>query len=127
MPIGDKIRELRKAHGLNQTELGERLGVKTNAVSKWECGRVEDVPMSKVRAMAALFDVPVSYLIDEQVQADARNDELVQEVDNLMNEEFNIAIEFEHGNLLRAEDIQMLRDVAKTIIERRKNENPTQD
>lgn len=65
MSIGDKIRTLRKAKGLNQTELGQRLGVKTNAVSKWECGRVEDIPMSKVKAMAALFDVPVSYLIDD--------------------------------------------------------------
>ena len=65
MSIGDKIRILRKAKGLNQTELGERLGVKTNAVSKWECGRVEDIPMSKVKAMAKLFDVPVSYLMED--------------------------------------------------------------
>lgn len=66
MTIGDKIRFLRKRKGLNQTELGELLGVKTNAVSKWECGRVEDIPMSKVKSMAALFDVPVSYLIDDE-------------------------------------------------------------
>lgn len=65
MSIGDKIKQLRKAHNLNQTELGERLGVKTNAVSKWECGRVEDIPMSKIRAMAVLFSVPISYLIDD--------------------------------------------------------------
>ena len=36
MAIGDKIKRLRKALGLTQTELGEKLGVKTNAVSKWE-------------------------------------------------------------------------------------------
>ena len=65
MTIGDKIRTLRKEKGFNQTELGERLGVKTNAVSKWECGRVEDIPMSKVKMMASLFGVPVSYLIDD--------------------------------------------------------------
>lgn len=65
MSIGDKIRTLRKAQGLNQTELGERLGVKTNAVSKWECGRVEDIPMSKVKAMAKLFGVPISYLMED--------------------------------------------------------------
>jgi transcriptional regulator with XRE-family HTH domain len=69
MTIGDKIRNLRKDMGLNQTELGERLGVKTNAVSKWECGRVEDIPMSKVKMMANLFDVPVSYLIDDDTDA----------------------------------------------------------
>ena len=66
MKIGDKIKMLRKQRGLTQTELGEKLGVKTNAVSKWECGRVEDIPMSKVKAMSALFDVPPSFLIDEE-------------------------------------------------------------
>lgn len=72
MTIGDKIKSLRKALGLTQTELGEKLGVKTNAVSKWECGRVEDIPMSKVRAMANLFHVSISYLIDEEIEpADA--------------------------------------------------------
>ena len=65
MTIGDKIKIQRKRLGLTQTELGEKLGVKTNAVSKWECNRVEDIPTSKIKAMAVLFEVPPSYLIDE--------------------------------------------------------------
>ena len=54
---------------MTQTELGEKLGVKTNAVSKWECGRVDDIPTSKIKAMAKLFDVQPSYLIDEKQPA----------------------------------------------------------
>lgn len=73
MTIGEKIRTQRKALGLNQTELGEKLGVKTNAVSKWECGRVEDIPMSKVKAMAVLFNVRPSYLIDDECPAVLEN------------------------------------------------------
>ncbi len=65
MKTGERIRYLRKQLDMTQTELGEKLGVKTNAVSKWECGRVEDIPTSKLKAMAALFDVPLSYLIDD--------------------------------------------------------------
>ena len=65
MTIGDKIKIQRKRLGLTQTELGEKLGVKTNAVSKWECNRVEDIPTSKIKAMADLFEVPPSYLIDD--------------------------------------------------------------
>lgn len=65
MTIGDKIKIQRKRLGLTQTELGEKLGVKTNAVSKWECNRVEDIPTSKIKAMAVLFEVPPSYLIDD--------------------------------------------------------------
>ena len=66
MTIGEKIKYHRKKLLLTQTELGEKLGVKTNAVSKWECGRVEDIPTSKIKAMAALFGVRRSYLIDEE-------------------------------------------------------------
>ena len=66
MTVGEKIRAERKALGLTQTKLGERLGVRKNAVSKWECGRVDDIPGSKIKAMAALFRVPPSYLIDDE-------------------------------------------------------------
>lgn len=76
MRIADKIRTLRKLNEYTQTELGEKLGVKTNAVSKWECGRVEDIPMSKVKDMALLFDVPISYLIDEEIEQPTVSDGL---------------------------------------------------
>ena len=66
MTIGDKIKHLRKSANMTQTELGNILGVKKNAVSKWECGRVDDIPASKIKAMANLFNVPTSYLVDEE-------------------------------------------------------------
>ena len=65
MTVGQKIKSLRKTLGLTQTELGEKLGVKKNAVSKWECGRVDDIPMSKIKAMASLFSVSTAYLIND--------------------------------------------------------------
>ena len=65
MTPADKIRQLRKRVGMTQTELGEKLGVKKNAVSKWETGRVEDIPMPQIKAMSKLFGVPASYLIDD--------------------------------------------------------------
>jgi transcriptional regulator with XRE-family HTH domain len=68
MTVGEKIKTLRESINLTQTELGERLGVKKNAVSKWECGRVEDIPTSKIKAMAILLGVKPSYLIDDDVE-----------------------------------------------------------
>lgn len=76
MTLGNKIRMHRKALGLTQTELGEKLGVKVNAVSKWECGRVEDIPTSKIKALANLFGVQPSYLIDDEVEQPTVSDGL---------------------------------------------------
>ena len=67
MSIGNKIKTHRKSLGLNQTELGNKVGVKKNAVSKWECGRVEGIPISTVKALADLFGVTASYLIDDDI------------------------------------------------------------
>lgn len=71
MTLGDKIRFHRKRLGLTQTELGERLGVQVNAVSKWECGRVESIPTSKIKELAKIFGVAPSYLIDDGQPADS--------------------------------------------------------
>ena len=69
MTIGEKIKSQRKALGLTQTELGAKLGVQKNAVSKWECGRVDDIPSSKIKAMAQLFGVQPSFLIDDAIDS----------------------------------------------------------
>lgn len=100
MRICDKIKSLRESMGLTQTELGEKLGVKKNAVSKWECGRVEAIPTSKVKAMAALFNVPPSYLIDDDeieqpTVSDGLSDvkrELILFVDELNDEQARLAL-----------------------------------
>lgn len=65
MTTGEKIKALRKQKGLTQTALGEMIGVQKNAVSKWECGRVEAIPTDTIKALASLFGVRPSYLIDE--------------------------------------------------------------
>ena len=93
MTIGDKIRLHRKALGLTQTDLGEKLGVKTNAVSKWECGRVDDIPTSKIKAMAKLFDVQPSYLIDEKQPAPTNEGELNAEDKRLLTMIHNLSPE----------------------------------
>jgi len=65
MTIGEKIKIYRKRLGFTQTELGAKLGVLKDAVSKWETGRVTAIPTQKLFDMAELFHIPLSELIDD--------------------------------------------------------------
>lgn len=91
MSVGEKIKEYRKRMGLTQTELGEMLGVQKNAVSKWECGRVEDIPCAKIKAMATIFGVSTSCLIDDEVAPKSDNNDFIRamlgETKNLTEED----------------------------------------
>ena len=62
--LGRRIQEARKAAGLSQESLGERLGVSRQAVSKWETGTA-DPTTSNLLALAKLFGVPAEELLRE--------------------------------------------------------------
>ena len=110
MTVGEKIKSLRKQLGLTQTELGEKLGVQKNAVSKWETGRVDDIPGSKIRSMAALFGVSPSYLIDDEEEESVRMDD------------FTYAM-YNEAKDLPEEKKQMLLEMAK-FMKAELNKNP---
>ena len=60
--LGRRIQEARKAAGLSQESLGERLGVSRQAVSRWE--RDETMPdPDKIVVLADLFGVTTDYLL----------------------------------------------------------------
>lgn len=62
MTLGEQIQALRKMAGLSQEELGDRLGVARQSVSKWESGAT--VPeLDKLIAMSKLFGVSVGSLL----------------------------------------------------------------
>lgn len=111
MTVGEKIKAERKALGLTQTELGEKLGVRKNAVSKWECGRVDDIPGSKIKMMAALFGVSPSYLIDDEAPP------------RLQFDDFTYAMHNETKDL-PAEKKQMLLDMARFMKADMEKEKP---
>lgn len=58
--IGEKIYRLRKREGLSQEELGSRVGVTRQTVSKWETGTM--CPESdKIKALSGVLGVSVDY------------------------------------------------------------------
>ena len=115
MTLGEKIKMHRKALGLTQTELGRKLGVQVNAVSKWECGRVEAIPTSKIKALAEIFNVKPSYLIDD----DENEKPTVGEDDGLSGEKREaINAIYEALKNLPLEDLQAIGQVVAAISSR---------
>lgn len=61
--IGEQISELRKAKGLTQNELGERVGVSFQAVSKWERGEtLPDITLLPI--LANVLETTVDFILN---------------------------------------------------------------
>lgn len=64
--LSEKIKVMRKAKGLSQQELAEKLNVVRQTVSKWEQGlSVPDADM--LLTLSEVFETPVSTLLGETV------------------------------------------------------------
>ena len=82
MNIGQKIKELRKARGWSQTELGQRLGIQKSAVSKYERGAITKFSQEQLKEIADVFGVSPAVLFgysEDEIEMNA----LVKRVRNL--------------------------------------------
>ena len=61
MPFGQNVQRLRRAAGLSQEELAERLGVTRQAVSKWENDQTSPDSLKMIR-LAEVLDTDIEYL-----------------------------------------------------------------
>ena len=61
MSFNEKLIELRRANGLSQEELGHKLDVTRQTVSKWETGQTTP-EMDKLIALSKLFDISIDEL-----------------------------------------------------------------
>lgn len=62
MTVGERIKDLRKnLLGVSMEAFGEKLGVKKNAVSRWESG-VNGIPESMIKAICREYNVDYFWL-----------------------------------------------------------------
>ena len=66
MTLGKTLAELRKNAKMTQSELGEKLNISAQAISKWENGTSEP-DLATIKKIAAIYGVPVSSIIEEDV------------------------------------------------------------
>jgi transcriptional regulator with XRE-family HTH domain len=67
MDFNDRLMELRKSRGWSQEELGDKLEVTRQTVSKWELGQTTP-EMNKLAALSELFHISLDELISGKEQ-----------------------------------------------------------
>jgi transcriptional regulator with XRE-family HTH domain len=62
MDIKDRVKKLRKAKGLDQSELGTLIGLSLKTISTIETGR-SDPSTKQLKALSDFFNVSIDYLV----------------------------------------------------------------
>lgn len=94
MKFNEKLIELRKREGLSQEELGYKLNVTRQTVSKWELGQTTP-EMDKLVAMSKIFNISVDELINEPEVTSNQNTVIEDQPvgkENIKNNKKSIAI-----------------------------------
>ena len=62
--FGDKLRELRRRHGITQDQLAQAIGVVRSSIGKYE-GKSQVIPSDEIKKrIADYFGVTLDYLLD---------------------------------------------------------------
>ncbi len=67
--FNEKLLELRKQKGWSQEELGYKINVSRQTISKWEAGQTTP-ELEKLKTLAQVFEISVDELIDEEYKKD---------------------------------------------------------
>lgn len=107
--FSERLKMLRKRHGLTQKQLAERLNVDTSTIGKYE-GKSNIIPSDDIKSkMADLFGVSVDYLME-------RTDNPVSISDNITEDELRMielfrkltdegqSLVFDYANMLLLRD-----------------------
>ena len=90
MKFNEKLIKLRKASGLSQEELGDKLNVARQTVSKWELG--ETTPeMDKLEELSNLFEISIDELVKDSSVPNIITKEMNQEKIDSLYKDFGTA------------------------------------
>lgn len=75
MSIGTTIKKLRRDKNITQEQLAEMLGISTNAVSQWECGKTAP-DISHLPILANIFEVSADVLLEIDIANSKKQTEI---------------------------------------------------
>lgn len=116
--VGQKIKEYRKKMGMNQTELGKKLGVKQNTVAGYEKGEWE-VSYDNLFKLADIFEISIDDLFPQTKRDDSLHRALELSDDNDLNTNDMLLIKkiTEKALELEGEERKRLMDSIKLAVD----------
>lgn len=100
MNLSSKIYELRKANGMSQEQLAEKLNVSRQSISKWESG--ESSPETeRVVEMSRIFNVTTDYMLKP-----SELDELAMRTERLEKQQDSLKTDFDKSNVRNSRLLQ---------------------
>lgn len=124
--MNNRIKELRKSLGLNQTEFGERIGVKQGSIASYESGA--RTPLDTViNSICREFNVSKIWLIEGRGEMFENDDmEFARAVDRVMFGESDFARRvFKLFGKLSLEEWNKLEEIARKLVEDEKKTRNT--
>lgn len=76
MTYGEKITQLRKNFNMTQADLGEKLNVSPQAISKWERNQAEP-DINTLKKMSILFNVSIDELLNEEATFEDKKTDII--------------------------------------------------
>jgi putative transcriptional regulator len=98
--LKDNLKILRKNKGLSQEELGIKLNVVRQTISKWESGlSVPDAEM--LISISEVFDTPVSKILGENIEEKEKNDlKVISDKLEIINEQLSMERKLKRKRLI---------------------------
>lgn len=74
MTKGDRIRDLRIARKITQSEMAQKLNTTKQTISKYEKGIVTNIPSDRIEDMARILDTTPEYILGWETEKEKPND-----------------------------------------------------
>lgn len=115
MTTGDRIKAARKAAGLTQKELADKIGVKFSVIHKYETGMVVNLKRETIAALAKALDVKPSWLMcmDEEI----KKEPILEEGDRLTEDEQHFLTEFRKLSVGAQESVNQILQIVNKFPE----------
>lgn len=111
MPLGDKLRSLRKQNNWSQDALGEKLGIHGRHIGKYETGKVMPGADTLMK-IAKLFNISVDFLLFDDI---AENDTKIKDQALLKS--------FEAVDHMEEEDKKVIKSLIDAYVKKQQIEN----